>query len=241
MTQLSIVLPCYNEGENLLNVVKDYQLCCQNREEVELILVDNGSQDETPQLLKKLLDDPHPFKLKVVTVAQNKGLGDGVMRGMQQAEGTYVAWSHADLQTPAKDVFALYDRLQQEPNAEHCFGKGFRTNDRGGDGLMTRLHTLCSRVILGYQMYEIYAQPKLFHRSFLDELKSHPEGFELDTFAFYKAMILKRPIIVVPVHFLARQAGESKWSTTSLSRLRFMARNFFYLIELRLRRLSGRL
>ena len=233
MTDLSIVCPCYNEGASLNDLLDGYRLALAGFDGVELVLVDNGSTDDTAERLERAKAGDYPFRLVVVTVPVNKGYGHGIMSGLAAAGGEYLAWSHADLQCPPADVARLYEAVMARPDPARCFGKGYRVSDRGRAALLTHLQTLLADFILGHHLEEINAQPKLFHRGFLDEFKAPPIGYELDIYAYYKALRSGHEIVTVDVQFLDRQAGESKWAYSLYSRLAFMARNFLYLIKLR--------
>ena len=236
MIDLSIILPCYNEGATVSRLVDGYRAAVAGRKRVELVLVDNGSTDNTAEQLQVEREKENPFFVKLVTVPRNRGYGHGIMTGLKSASGEHLAWSHADLQCPPEDVIRLYDAVMSRPDPKRCFGKGYRVNERGGAGLFTGLHTFFSRLILGCLLEEINAQPKLFHRSFLKTFIFPPTGYELDVFAYYKAVLQGFDIVLVEVHFLERKSGQSKWAYSIYSRICFMLRNFVYLMKLRLKR-----
>ena len=235
MTKISIILPCYNEGATLSQLVESYRKVSHGLDEVELILVDNGSTDNTAEQLKAEKNKNNPLSLKIVTVPQNIGYGHGIMKGISHASGDYIAWSHADLQCPSEDVVRLYDEVMKRPNPKNCFGKGYRINKVGRAAFFTRIQTLLSLLILGYHLKEIYAQPKLFHRDFVNNFHAPPTGYELDFYAFYKATMNKMDIVTIDVYFHERKAGKSKWAYSLNSRLRFIINNFSYLLHLRLK------
>lgn len=234
MLKLSVVLPCYNEAANLPELIEAYRLAMAGLDHAELILVDNGSTDNTAKVLAMEQRKHNPFALKIVTVEGNKGYGDGIMKGLSEAGGEYLAWSHSDLQCSPDDVIRLYDAVIQRPEPRRCFGKGFRISRRGAPAIFTRLQAILSRIILGYDLSEINAQPKLFHRDFIREFRVPPAGFELDIYAYFKAARKNMDVVNIDVHFHKRKAGESKWAYSFLSRLSFMIENFFYLLKLRI-------
>lgn len=232
--RLSIVLPCYNEGGSLAELLASYRDALAGRTDVEVILVDNGSSDDTASRIADEMAKASPFAFKAVTVYVNRGYGYGILCGLSAATGDYVAWSHADLQCPPSDVVRLFDALLARARPERCFGKGNRVSDRGKAAILTRLQALLSRIVLGCRLEEINAQPKLFHRGFLRSFRRPPLGYELDIYAYYKAVRAGLEIVPIDVQFLPRKAGQSKWAFSLVSRLRFMARNLFYLLVLRL-------
>lgn len=100
--KLSIVVPCYNEAENIPKLLAAYAEVI-TRNDLEIILVNNGSTDETAQVLMQLLPRYESF-LKVVTVPVNQGYGFGILEGLRAATGEFIGWTHGDLQTPPRDV-----------------------------------------------------------------------------------------------------------------------------------------
>lgn len=233
MIKLSIVLPSYNEGENLPQLIEGYRLALSGFSNVELILVNNGSTDDTAERLKIELAKPSQLSFKIANVPVNKGYGNGIMAGIAMSGGEYLAWSHADLQCLPQDVVNLYNAVMRRPNPRICFGKGYRINKTERTGTLTKLQTFLYRIILGYNLTEINAQPKLFHRDFISEFHAPPLGYELDSYAYYKAVRKNMEIVTVDVYFYKRKAGKSKWAYSLHSRLYFMACNFIYLLKLR--------
>jgi glycosyltransferase involved in cell wall biosynthesis len=238
LTKLSIILPAYNEVGSLPYLLEDYRRALAGRTDVELVIVDNGSSDGTGDaLLAEQANDPG-FPLRVVRVDVNRGYGHGIISGLRAATGEFLAWSHADHQCPAADPFRLFDAVMARPDPENCFGKGRRTNDRGSMAIFPTLHTFFSDLILGHHLEEINAQPKLFHRKFLAEFRAPPDTYELDIYAYDKAVSRKLDIVEIDVVFQERVAGESKWAYSAYSFIKFLIRNFLYLIRLRLFRRS---
>src|SRR5262245_4994150 len=119
--ELSIVLPCYNEAENLPPLLGRYAQVWEDLP-AELILVDNGSTDHTEAVLRRELPN-HPFA-RTVKVEKNQGYGHGIMTGLRAARGEFLAFSHADQQSRPDDVFAAYHRLKSAPNPRLTLVKG---------------------------------------------------------------------------------------------------------------------
>ena len=97
----SLIIPCFNEGLNLSLLLER----CSGLSEVkdlEVILVDNGSTDDTQSVLKKLLPlYPH---CRSIHVDQNQGYGFGILQGLKAAKGEILGWTHADMQTDPQDA-----------------------------------------------------------------------------------------------------------------------------------------
>ena len=59
MYVLSVILPCYNESSNIVGIISSIKSALQGRNDVEIILVDNGSTDSTPQVMEQALQGAH--------------------------------------------------------------------------------------------------------------------------------------------------------------------------------------
>ena len=86
--KLSIVVPCYNESANIPALLEAYNSVI-TRDDIEVILVNNGSTDETSVVLENLLAQYTHF-LRIVTVLENKGYGFGVLSGLKVSKGEFL-------------------------------------------------------------------------------------------------------------------------------------------------------
>lgn len=215
---MSIVLPCYNESRNIPVIVERISKFWP-RINFELIMVNNGSTDDTDRVLKDLTAN-NEF-LRTVTVEENIGYGHGIMTGLQEARADILTYSHADNQTPPEDIFRAFNMLKTNGfNPEEVLVKGLRTNRRQDEQSLSSGLEKVSSVFLGYPMRDINGQPKLFHRSLLDSLKGAPTDFSFDLYMMYKALQRGRQIKTFPVDFGLRLHGESKWASSALKKYR---------------------
>lgn len=92
--KMSIVIPCYNEEENIPIILDKFDNILTN-EDIEIILVNNGSTDNSDEVLKRLL--PKYLFARTVLVPINKGYGYGIFQGLKEAKGDFLGWMHADM------------------------------------------------------------------------------------------------------------------------------------------------
>src|SRR5688572_7995477 len=101
----SIVVPCWNEAANLPSLISRFCEIRRPDSDWELVLVDNGSTDDTAEVLAKELVSSERAFIRVATVKPpNVGYGHGILTGLRAAKGSFLAWTHADGQTPPSDV-----------------------------------------------------------------------------------------------------------------------------------------
>lgn len=227
----SIVLPCYNEADNLPALLESYGSVWRDLPS-ELVLVDNGSTDHTPQVLSKMLaSQKFPF-VQPVTVPQNRGYGYGIMSGLRAARGAILSFSHADMQCPAADLFRAYDKLL-ESGPEAAMVKGKRERRPLGAATLTAGMGFIASLALSERLADINAQPKVFSRSLLSALDSPPDGFELDLYLLHRANQMGLSIESIPVVFGRRAHGVSKWAYSLGARRRQIMNTLRYILSLR--------
>ena len=109
--KLSIVVPCYNEADNIPLILERFDEVIKT-DEVEVILVNNGSTDNSAVVLDELL--PNYSFARTVFVPVNQGYGYGILQGLNAAEGDYIGWTHADMQTDPADVLKALDIIKTD-------------------------------------------------------------------------------------------------------------------------------
>ncbi|MDB3945461.1 glycosyltransferase family 2 protein [Gammaproteobacteria bacterium] len=200
------MFPCFNEAYNLSrlvgNIVKAF---AEASSDVEVILVDNGSTDDTAELLPQLIA-PHQ-NIQTCRVSINRGYGFGVLSGLSMATGEILGWTHADMQTDPKDALEGFSLFSQTTYPEHLFVKGSRYGRPFLDQVFTYGMSIFESVLFRARMSEINAQPTLFHRKFYLTWKHPPNDFSLDLYVYVLAVKSGLAIKRFPVAFEDRLAG----------------------------------
>ena len=139
----SIVIPCYNEEENLPRLIETVQELAEGKD-IEFILVENGSKDNSYEVMQSLTDGIS--YIKIVKVEINQGLGYGIHQGILHAQGDYIGWIHADMQTPVLDIEQLFHYLKNR-EGKNIMVKARRHNRSSIDDFFTNCMALyCSMV-----------------------------------------------------------------------------------------------
>lgn len=227
--RLSLVIPCYNEARNLPLLVARLRETFV-REDVEAILVDNGSTDDSPAVLAALLDGV--AGIRSLRVERNQGYGHGILAGLRAARGLIVGWTHADMQTDPADALTGLD-LFDGVDPQTVFVKGRRHSRPAADVAFTVGMSLFETVLLRRALWDINAQPTLFPRAFFERWQAPPQDFSLDLYAYYQARRSGLLVRRFPVRFGERAHGSSHWNVNWRAKARFIRRTVGFSLRLR--------
>jgi glycosyltransferase involved in cell wall biosynthesis len=226
--KFSLVIPCYNEAANLPLLLERCK-ALGAREGIEVILVENGSTDDSPAVLERLL--PTYPGCRSVSVEVNQGYGFGILAGLRAARGDILGWTHADMQTDPQDALAGLAYFGADP--DRVFVKGRRYGRPAMDVLFTVGMSFFETTLLAKPMWDINAQPTLFSRRFFETWASPPHDFALDLYAYYQARVQGLALRRFPVRFGPRAHGVSHWNVNWTAKKKFIRRTVDFSIDLK--------
>ncbi len=232
----SIIVPCYNEEKNLKKLVEEFKInLIEKGYDIEVVLVNNGSQDNSAEVMKKLQTE-NDF-IKIETVEVNQGYGYGILRGLKVASGDFLGYLHADLQFSPKEIAKAIEYLKQNNYPTDIFIKGNRTNRPIVDRIFTFGMSVYETLILHTKLWDINAQPTVFSRKFMEKLENPPYDFSLDLYIYYMAKKMNMKIYRYKVVQHERQEGESSWNNGMKARIKLIKRVIGYSKKLKNRRI----
>ena len=220
----SIVIPCYNEAQSLKTLINEASRIAV-KHGGEFILVDNGSNDSTLNILSECTRP----NIRWVTTAKNLGYGGGILFGLKYCDSDIMGWTHADLQTPLEDVAKAVSAI----GVDFGFVKGRRMNRPIFDNLFTVVMSVLESILFRTRLVDINAQPTVFRKNFYNSWSNPPLDFSIDLYALINAKRTNIGIGRINVHFLKRQFGNSSWNTGIKSRWKFIRRTISYSLTLR--------
>jgi glycosyltransferase involved in cell wall biosynthesis len=221
--KFSLIIPCYNEEKNLpLLFERCMKLTALNGHEI--IIVNNGSTDKSNFVINELVKKYKGFKC--VNVKVNRGYGFGILSGLKEASGEILAWTHADMQTDPLDIVKGIPFFNKY--GKKIFVKGSRYGRPISDSFFTLAMSIYESILLRVKLWDINAQPTMFHRDFFAEWHNPPHDFSLDLYAYYHAKALNLKVFRFPVLFSQRVFGSSHWNINWQAKIKFIKRTIDY-------------
>ena len=229
---LTIVVPCYNEALNIPLLLQRFAQVLQGKD-VQVLLVNNGSTDQSAEVMAAEI--PKFSFASSVTVPVNQGYGYGILFGLREAQGQFLGWTHADMQTDPDDIVRALTLLRQQPSPQKSYVKGRRRGRPLFDNVFTLGMSAFESMLMGQPLWDINAQPNIFHRSFFETWQDPPYDFSLDLYALYMAYKVRLNVLRFDVRFPERLHGESKWNTSVGAKWKFIKRTVDFSLRLKSR------
>ena len=240
IANLSLVIPCFNEPENIPLVIEQLKgIVNELPFMLEVIIVDGCSNDDTPGILQREFEGLNPDHFKLILQGDRRGYGHDIIAGLNIAKHDVLAWTHADMQTDINEVIfglQLYQSLLEDDLSIKVLVKGKRVGRPFLDVILTFGMQICTLLLLKINLNDINAQPKIFSRTFYESLvkDNAPDDFSLDLFALIQAKRNQYHIHSFSVNFQERLLGEAKGGGGSFkNRLNLIKRTFKYIFTLR--------
>lgn len=213
--KLSIIVPLFNEQNDILVVLNqlsktEYPSCLEN---VEFVIIDDHSTDNSYEVVKGFIADRKDFKLYRHEV--NKGKGAAVKTGIGLATGDIFLVQDADLELSPSDIPAMVNAMK-DLNVQFINGSRYlpgiaRPLASYKRYWGNRLFTNLTSVVINVKLTDMACGYKLIHRNLYEkiDLKENRFGFEAEL--IIKALRIKRNNVAeVPVKYFPRNAGEGK-------------------------------
>jgi glycosyltransferase involved in cell wall biosynthesis len=206
--ELSLVIPCYNEAQTLPRTIPPLvKELVEHGVKCELILVRNGSKDDTGKVIDGFIAAGLPVRR--VDVEVNEGYGWGVINGMRQARGAFVGYMGCDGQIAPEDVYRTWRAINRAE--ERTFAKVRRVsrNDGAIRWFVSRAYNLLFLVLFKAITTDVNGVPKFIHREELEKIAPTSKDWFIDAEFVIKARRDLLTFVEVPVDFMVRAGGES--------------------------------
>jgi len=212
--KISFVIPCYNEAGNVRNIYESIRRVFDAEGiSAELIMVNDGSKDDTKNALRELYAEKNDPDLCVVSFSRNFGKEAAMYAGLHHVTGDYVCFIDADMQQRPEVALEMYKKLREDPELD-CVGA---FQDRRGesrlliffkDSFYRLINALCDT-----KFYPGASDFRMMTRQMADSVLSLSEysRFSKGLFAWVGYNTLYVPYVAEE-----RASGTSSWSFRKL-------------------------
>jgi glycosyltransferase involved in cell wall biosynthesis len=230
--KLSVIIPAYNERNTIAESVRrarDVELPIEH----EIVVVDDGSTDGTTDIVRQLQDST----VRVIFQEQNRGKGEALRAGFEEAGGDLIVCHDADLEYDPRDWVAMLRPLL-EGDTQVVYGSRFtgeRRNMMFWHWIGNRFLSLLTNVLYNTTVSDMETCYKMVDASVLKSLKLKAKKFDIEPELTAKLLRIGQRIYEVPIRYTGRELDEGKkisWrdgipAMWTLLRLRFVRKSSF--------------
>lgn len=227
--QLSLVIPCYNESDSIAQMLTQLTAIrpeLDRRGPFELVLVDDGSRDDTYARLVEAFSGWD--NVRIVQHDRNRGLGNALRTGFNNARGEIIVVTDSDGTYPFTTIPALLDKLT--PDVDLVTSSAYHPQG-GVDGvpayriLFSQGASLIYRLLVDWNIHTYTAMYRAYRREVVEQVPTTAEGYLVMAELLVGAVRAGYRVAEYPAVLRVRQYGQSKakiWQITR-SHLRFQA------------------
>ena len=208
--KLSILVPVFNEEKTILSVLKRIHETKISDTDYEIIVINDGSTDNT----KTLLENNNDLYTSLINNTRNSGKGFSVKQGLKKASGEYIIFQDADLEYDPIE-FEKFINVCKKFNADVVLGSRFNYSD------YTRSHNILNKIgnhILTFvfnlfyntTFTDIYSCYLCFKRELLEPSQLKTDGFDQHAEILSKAVKKGDRFYEVPISYNGRSHAEGK-------------------------------
>ncbi len=226
---ISIVLPCYNEEAILqknLNTIIAYLKKNSHKYDWEIVIIDDGSSDNTPDIADKIADKYS--QLRVIHHPVNLNLGNALQTGFCNSKGEIIVVLDVDLSYSVEYIGLMVDKMIETSCdivvASPYMKGGKVTSVPFGRKMMSKWVNRFMRVAAQDKYYTFTGMVRAYRTNFIKNVNLKTKDYEINPEIMYKAMILRARIVEIPAHL--DWTEQNKFLTKRTSSIRVI-RGFF--------------
>jgi len=204
----SIVIPLFNEEENVLPLVQSiFREVGADSAFSELLLVDDGSRDETAELVQqRIAVEP---RIRLVKHERNRGLGAAIRTGVRHAKGDLVLYTDADLPF---DFALIPELIALAGNETVVIGCRLNRGEGARRWVLTKSYNLLIRTLFGLKVRDVNFACKILPKALAQAADLQSEGSFIDAELLLEARRYDLEIVEFPMTYYPRTRGLSTLS-----------------------------
>ncbi len=215
---VSIILPTYNEAENIIDLIKEINKFVKHRK--EFIVVDDNSPDLTSDIVKKFIKKNKNIRVKLETRYKDRGLTNSIRRGIELANGDVVVWLDCDFSMPPDVISKLLSKIENGNDiavgSRFVKDGGFKIENSKGQKdspiaiVMSRLMNFTIQMMLGNNFKDYTSGFIAIKKNVFKKVSLRGDYGEYFIDLIYKARANKFKTVEIGYICIPREKGESK-------------------------------
>lgn len=205
---ISLIIPVLNEEKTLATIIDK---CSSQSVVKQLVLVNDGSTDNTWNILDKIIKKNSKLLITVLHHERNMGKGAAIKTGLTRVLGKYVMVQDADLEYSPDEIKYLFNEAEKIKNG---IVFGTRSHHKKKGYLLAQLGNwylnIMFNLLFGYNLTDSYTCYKLIPRMIWQKMNLQSNGFEIDSELIAKLGIRGYKIKEIPITYFPRKYSEGK-------------------------------
>ena len=183
--ELSIIIPVYNEYP-YLNRLFTQLGDLFNFKNIEIIIVDDGSNDKSSELIKNFKEkNTNNYDIKIITHDKNKGKGRALQSGIKNSIGQYVLLQDADLELDTNDAREMYEIIKNNNEIKCIFGSRYlsgklKKNNYFFNNLIGKFNSFIFNIFFSQSLSDVHCGLKILDREIIEKIKLSVNDFGIE-------------------------------------------------------------
>ena len=214
---ISIILPTYNEVENIVDLI--YAIDSYVKDNREIIVVDDNSPDGTSNVVQAEINLQKIVNLRLITRTKNRGLTNSIWEGITSSKGQIIVWLDCDFSHPPSLIPTLIDRLNEGYDiavaSRYIQGGGYKknlsdSNDSWMPVFLSRLMNYFIQLVLSPRFKDYTSGFIAIRKRVFKQIHLKGDYGEYFIDLMMRAILEGYSFVEIPFQNLPRAKGESK-------------------------------
>ena len=203
---LSIIIPCLNESENLTKLIPEIKSCIEKKFSFEILIIDGMKVDgKTKQIAKK-------YKIKYLNRKKSNDYGNAVRLGIKESLGKYSVFMDGDYSHEPKFILKLHKERLNGVVIASRYTDGGKTDNGFIAEFLSKVLNIFYNIVLNLNLKDVSNSFKLYDTKMIKKLNLKSNHFDIIEEIIFKLKVNNNKIKIkeIPYHFRQRKFGKTK-------------------------------